>query len=253
MHTDRWRVIGASVPGTSHEKLGQPCQDAHCWADLGRGRIVLAVADGAGTAHFGEVGSTIAAAHAVESVARSAQHYSPGNEQWQPILQEAMLVARSAVESEAATRQLRPRDLATTLILVVATPDLVATAQVGDGAAVAMRGGDCVAVTTVHNGEYINHTDFITSPDGLQSARYAVHRVKVDRVAVLSDGLQGLAMKMPEGTPHAPFFEPLFRFIAAVSNERAGRQQLVAFLRSPRITARADDDLTLLLAAHVPA
>ena len=29
--TDTWRVIGASVQGTSHEDAGVPCQDAHCF------------------------------------------------------------------------------------------------------------------------------------------------------------------------------------------------------------------------------
>ena len=29
---------------------------------------------------------------------------------------------------------------------------------------------------------------------------------------MFSDGLQRLALKLPEGTPHAPFFTPLFRF-----------------------------------------
>lgn len=50
----RWRVAAASVRGTTHEKTGQPCQDAHCWEQLPESVLVAAVADGAGSAALGE-------------------------------------------------------------------------------------------------------------------------------------------------------------------------------------------------------
>ena len=60
-----------------------------------------------------------------------------------------------------------------------------------------------------------------------------------------------LALKMPEATPHAPFFSPLFRFMAQVADEAAAKEQLEAFRCSERVRERTDDDLTLLLAALV--
>ena len=45
-----WRIVGASVQGTSHQKDDIPCQDAHGYRVLLSGAIVVAVADGAGTA-----------------------------------------------------------------------------------------------------------------------------------------------------------------------------------------------------------
>src|SRR5919108_217744 len=65
-----WRVVAASAPGTSHEKLGQPCQDAHHWATFPESVLVAAVADGAGSAELGHVGATIAARTAVETIGR---------------------------------------------------------------------------------------------------------------------------------------------------------------------------------------
>ena len=70
-------------------------------------------------------------------------------------------------------------------------------------------------------------------------------------IAILSDGLQMLALKIPEYMPHAPFFSPLFRFVAEVTDETEAKEQLEAFLRSPRVRKRTDDDLTLLLATLV--
>ena len=66
-------------------------------------------------------------------------------------------------------------------------------------------------------------------------------------MAVFSDGLQMLALKMPGGTPHAPFFAPLFRFINNAADEPQIHSELESFLRSPTVRRRADDDLTLFL------
>lgn len=40
-----WKVISSSVAGTSHEKQGLPCQDAHHWELRSDGVLVAAVAD----------------------------------------------------------------------------------------------------------------------------------------------------------------------------------------------------------------
>jgi hypothetical protein len=48
---------------------------------------------------------------------------------------------------------------------------------------------------------------------------------------------------------HAPFFAPLFKFIAEAKDLDVANQELTGFLRSPRVCDRTDDDLTLLLAA----
>ena len=70
-------------------------------------------------------------------------------------------------------------------------------------------------------------------------------------VAMFSDGLQMLALKMPGATPHAPFFTPLFRFMRGEPDPQLRLDQLQKLLQSPRISQRADDDLTLLLATLV--
>jgi hypothetical protein len=54
---------------------------------------------------------------------------------------------------------------------------------------------------------------------------------------------------MPTGEPHPPLFTPLFRFVEAVEDREIAQAQLLAFLGGERVTQRADDDLTLLLAA----
>src|SRR4051812_13925070 len=59
-----WRYILASVPGTSHDKTGTPCQDASACEIVGDTEqascLVAVVADGAGSARLAEVGSSLA-------------------------------------------------------------------------------------------------------------------------------------------------------------------------------------------------
>lgn len=246
-----WRVVPASVPGTSHEKRGLPCQDAHHWNRLSQGILVAAVADGAGSAPLGEVGAAIAVQTAVETLGTKAiaQPEFHDDRSWETLLSETLQTAQSAIAQEASTRDVAIRDLATTLILVVATPELVAVAQVGDGAAVVGDPqGNLIALTAPDCGEYANETTFLISQTALKTAQIRVWRGEALHLALFSDGLQRLALKFPEGTPHQPFFNPLFHFVTHIPDEASAKHQLLEFLRHPRITDRTDDDLTILLA-----
>jgi hypothetical protein len=167
------------------------------------------------------------------------------------LLLDALQAAQAALDTEAQTRAVKKRELATTLILVVATPHLVAALQVGDGAAVVEDGtGTLLALVTPSSGEYINETTFLTSPEALQTAQVGVWHGVARHIAAFSDGLQMLALQMPAGLPHAPFFTPLFRFMAGVTDATDAQEQLAAFISSARVRERTDDDITLLLAAR---
>lgn len=249
-----WRVAAASVRGTSHEKVGQLCQDAHHWQKLPQGVLVAAVADGAGSAALGKVGAIVASQTAVETIcaADARLHLIQEEQEWQQILRQALAAAKTAVEVEAAVCNRPARDLASTLIIVVATPELIVGVQVGDGLAVASdRAGNIISLTAAQRGEYINETTFLVSPQALDKTEVTLWRQTTSHIAVFSDGLQMLAVNMSDGTPYLPFFSPLFQFMASTEDENEAKEQLAAFLRSPRITERTDDDLTLLLATLV--
>lgn len=245
-----WRVIGASVQGVSHIKTGQPCQDAHAWSVLPNGILLAAVADGAGSAALAEIGAQLAAQTAVSFLQRElSENELPGNEAaWQALLFEALKTARQRLEDEAQTRSCALRDLATTLIVVAATAELAATAHVGDGAAVLNTADEMLLLAAPQASEYVNETTFLISADYLSAAQFSCWRGQARQLALFTDGLQRLALQMPLQKPHAPFFAPLFQFAANAG--AAAETQLAEFLRSPRIAERADDDLTLLLAAR---
>lgn len=247
--SDRWRVVSASVAGTSHQKRGQPCQDANCWELLPEGILVAAVADGAGSASLGNVGADIAVGAAVETICKHQTDLTADDEAWYDLMLNALKAARLAIEAESVMQEVEFRELATTLILVVAMPEMVTAAQVGDGAAVVGDAEDRIFPLTIpHRGEHINETTFLISENALEEAQVKVWRGKPAHLAIFSDGLQMLALKMPIGLPHDPFFIPLFKFVAGVTDGKEATEELELFLRSPRVTQRTDDDLTLLLA-----
>jgi hypothetical protein len=247
-----WRVVGASVPGVSHRSSGQACQDAHAWQVLENGVLLIAVADGAGSAPLSDAGAAVAAQAAVTEAAQRLGDCLPYEEDdWRWVLRSVVEAAREAVEEDAHTRGRTLGELATTLVLAIATPQLVAAAQVGDGAAIARLGPDrFVSLTRPPEQEYVNETTFLTSQDFLNRTQFVVSQAETTGLAVFSDGLQMLALKMPQGEPHVPFFVPILRFASATNDLTVAEQQLRHFLQSPRITARADDDLTLVLAVR---
>ena len=252
-----WRVTAASERGSSHEKLNQPCQDANAWHETIAGFLVVAVADGAGSAPMSERGASIAVKTAVDSVCSGLVALNPADEtqQLQQIMRKAASSARQAITAEASSQGIDVRDLASTLIVVALTPTATAAIQIGDGAAVAFDvDGGVWGLTTPQNGEYANETTFLISAGALETAQVSVHQKAADAISVFSDGLQMLALDMSEGTPYEPyepFFKPLFRFIKETPNESDANKQLAQFLNSARVRDRADDDLTLLLATRV--
>ncbi|BAT54927.1 hypothetical protein NOS3756_39020 [Nostoc sp. NIES-3756] len=245
-----WQVVAASVCGTSHIKNKQLCQDAHHWQLLPGNVLVAAAADGAGSASQGKVGAMVAVETAIEnlSLKEITRKSLADDETVQLLLTDALLAARKAVEDEAAACNQKPQDLATTLIIAIASPEMVAAVQVGDGTAVAKdSAGNLLALTLPDNGEYINETTFLTSPSALDTAQMRLWREAIVNVALLTDGLQMLALNMVVGEPHKPFFFPLFDFVKKAQDQAEAKEQLVKFLGSERITQRTDDDLTLVI------
>jgi hypothetical protein len=168
---------------------------------------------------------------------------------WRSCLLGALQAARQRLADEAAQQGWGLRELAATLIVLVSTEQCTAAAHVGDGAAVLHDpASGYVLLSAPQGGEYVNETTFLVSANYLDAAQFDCWPGRAAQVALFTDGLQRLALQLPLGKPHAPFFTPLFQF--AQTAGPAAEAQLAAFLRAPRIAERADDDLTLLLAVR---
>lgn len=226
-----------------------PCQDSHCFVHRNN-VLIAAVADGAGSASNAEIGSSIAAKTCVQTIADLIPTISSVSEDFaESVIREGLLASRASLENEARKQLYSLRELATTLIVFVATADFIAAAQVGDGALVGLSEDDeLFSITIPPRSEYINETTFLISENWLNSVQSSTVRHKIKAVAAFSDGLQLLALKLPEGIPYAPFFRPLFNFVLESQDGLAAKSELESFLNSPRVNTRTDDDKTLLLA-----
>lgn len=247
-----WRVVGAAVTGTAHERLGMPCQDALAYQAT-ESSLLVALSDGAGTAERSEFGAQTAVQAALDALSAALAAGLPEEQAgWQDTLCAAFSASRSALESLAKIEEQPLRAYAATLSLVVATEDRLAVAQLGDGAVVAGESPEQLfLVNPAQRGEYANETYFLTQEDALDLVQVSVYENAANFLAVMSDGLTRLAIQLPAQEPHPPFFQPLFAFAAHASQEEQAARQLVEFLNSERVCERTDDDKSLVLAVRL--
>lgn len=253
MESKSWRVTSCSVQGSSHIKSDLPCQDYSEWQSPKGEVLIAAVADGAGSASESLRGAGIACKTAIALLEQSPERLDGLSEDGcKELISKAFAAARSALVNEADIAKLPLRELACTLILLIATRSWAIAGQVGDGAALVMdETGQMQNLTRPAETEYLNQTTFLTAEDALQALQVETYSGAVQSVAMFTDGLQMLALKMPDAKPHTPFFTPLFKFLNSEADDVVRMEQVQKFLASPRITQRADDDLTLLLASLV--
>jgi hypothetical protein len=246
----KWRVVGAASQGTAHRKQDLPCQDAQAFRLLPNGALLAALADGAGSAEFSEQGAQCAVEEALEALASGLETGLPADEdEWIGLIVNAFERAQAALHRLAVEMDVPLRDLATTLACAAAFNNWLAAGQLGDGAVIAQgSAGELFPVTQAQRGEYANETFFLTQEGALEQVEIRILDRPVQALALMSDGLTRLALKMPYFEPHPPFFGPLFAFAAAVEEQDRAKERLGEFLASDRVCARTDDDKSIILA-----
>jgi hypothetical protein len=166
-------------------------------------------------------------------------------------MQAAFGQARGAVEQLAVAQQTPLHAFAATLTCAVATDDRLIVGQIGDCVAVAVDAAETLFVAVLpQTGEYASETYFLTLPDALDYVSVEVVSRRIKSLAVFSDGLTRLAVKLPGYEPAARFFDPLWAFASEAESEAQAQADMAAFLASDRVCARSDDDKTLVLAVR---
>jgi hypothetical protein len=248
-----WRFAKGLTTGTSHLRAGLPCQDRFSCACLPDGGFVAALADGAGSAMCADRGAETAVTTAVETMGRAIDASTCDFER---VIREAMVTAREAVFAVAREEGREARDFASTLLMAVAMPSGGAALQIGDGVIVICDPCDRWSwVFWPMRGEYANTTCFLTDEDAMSSLRVESFAAPPPDIALMSDGLEPLALHYASKTAYGPFFDPLFRSLQAQEGSgeiTALSKALETFLASPRVAERADDDLSIVIATRRP-
>jgi hypothetical protein len=248
--TTSWQVVGASVAGLGHLELDQACQDAHALRRIDGDSVIAVVCDGAGSAPRSSLGSATAAAVLCAHPAVDewiATLTASSGESWQTswelcasaIFRSALASLQKLVDDPASAGE-----LATTAIVVVATPDLLACAHVGDGRACASFSSDggWLPLFEPTRGDAPNETVFLTSFDDARGNAYWRSEARVfpsrpRAFAAMTDGCETGAFECwvprPSGEgfhdpnrPFPPFFDPLALTLVELSRAGADEKEL---------------------------
>ena len=155
-----WRVIGASVIGASHLKHDLPCQDYQASRLLpcgDRQALLIALADGAGSAENADLGAQLAVDAALHSLENSLRTCEPSSVDFEVSMRLAFDSAQQVLIDQAEGDVISVRSLATTLTCVAAVDGFITVGQLGDGSVIVRTDEDeLVAVTKPQRWEYAN-------------------------------------------------------------------------------------------------
>ena len=248
-----WKIIAASVAGTSHVGRGEGCQDAFV-CEVARqidGEVLLiAVADGAGSAINGAAGARLAVEFWQNGLKVWLENNRVENLE-RAFATDFVRLWHYELTKRASSDGLNLSDYACTLLTAAVGATSAAFVQIGDGAIVfADETENYRLFTAPQQGEYANSTNFVTDENAHNNLQFESHNARIDQIAVFTDGLQRVALQMqPAATAHQPFFRSMFApFVRADFDQAKLENNLRQFLDSPKINERTDDDKTLILA-----
>jgi len=242
-----WKIIGESVVGTSHSAAAGECQDAveaRMIALNGEDVLIFALSDGAGSATH----ATEAAKLTVEKFCMAVQGRVEASAELD--LLSCCEEVRAVLLRRAKELQCPPRELSATLIAGVVASTWSRFVQIGDGAIVREKDGQYHALTWPDAGEFVNTTVFLVSLNWKEVVQQVNCEENISALAAFTDGLQELVLRHTDRSVHQPFFPGMMEQLRAAEDAGALRHPLRAFLASPAVNARTDDDKTLLLACR---
>ncbi len=214
--------------------------------------LVAAIADGAGSAKCAEVGAQAACSLFTASVLAYLAAGGAVASMTQEAVEEWLGAIATTLEQRAYSDERALRDYACTFLAAVLGETHAAFVQVGDGAIVMDGPEGYRPVFWPQTGEFANSTFFLTDPEARKQMEFALEQSPVSELALLTDGLQPLALTYATRAAHAPFFQPLFHRLreAAEGELETLQSQLIEWLQSPRLNERTNDDKTLILATR---
>jgi hypothetical protein len=261
-----WRIARASVIGTGHIQAKMPCQDSNYVMQVGD-TVIIAVADGLGSAAYSDRGSKFICNYVVEHLAQAMTPPPPTLMEslgqlvtgaipqidMHALMIHAATEARTALMALASTEQNDLRDYACTLLVAVLSADAWHVLHIGDGAVVGITSATSVkTLSAPDNGEFINVTVPITSSDYQNHLRYTYGNERLYGIALLSDGVQPMCINYKTGDAYPGFFTPLIHWLAAfpAGTLADASDGLSKLLDSDKLRQKSDDDMTLVLVIH---
>lgn len=248
-----WRWASARSTGTSHSKSGLPCQDfALCKEfDSPEGNVfACVVSDGAGSASHAAFGAKMVCT----GFLRAARDYLITGREIEDINEDDVLDwldgIREQINTFAKRNSIRPRDCAATLVGAMVGPRSAFVAHIGDGAAVVREEGssDWIVPSWPFHGEYASMTTFVTD-DPVPKLSIVKLPIRLDRIAIFSDGIERMVLDHSARTAYGPFFDKMTEPVSTTFGSLS--RPLRDYLDSKAVCDRTDDDKTLILGVRL--
>ena len=240
----RW--IAASVQGYSHFKNSVENQDRYIVHQGPANEIIAVVSDGAGSAIYGGEGANQTCSFFVKRISDwlTSQKNLPTRDDllvWTGDLRDQIL-------STASDKNLKIRDYAATVVLLVVTQRKVLAFQVGDSSIVGRKNGEWTEIMWPQTGEFALTTWFITE----NHPPFTVEQfdAEFDAFALFSDGVGDLGLDYANKSVFGGFFEPLIKPVERIKKPGFNDElsnKLHKFLERPDVCKRTEDDKTLIL------
>ena len=266
-----WLFASGSGIGLSHKKTGSDCQDYAYVETFGKDSswLVGALADGAGSAAHSKEGAEFLCTEVIrklqdsEALNKLLEEFQtlPKTEmldEIEPIkqqLRQVFVESVDALRSYAQAKEINPQDLASTLVAFIASPNFLASIEIGDSLLVYISSkGEFSLNNLPMKGEYANQTIFAVSKDSKEQVACCVRKFREQDqlvfICAMTDGLESVSFDKSTNTPGSKFFLPLLESSKACNTN----SELEAFIREvitmPALDTRTDDDKTLLIALN---
>jgi hypothetical protein len=248
-----WLLRHASVIGTSHMADGSSCQDKHlcreCIDSTGAKVLLAVVADGAGSASFGDEGAELLCKMMVEGFsARLAEGIFVGSFE-RAEMERLLDVFHDTLDELALKRNCSRRDFACTLAGAIVGEKDAVFFQIGDSAIVYLTedAASYCCPFWPQKGEYENTTVFATGTAAKEHLQFLMVLKPIRAISLFTDGLLAMALHNASKQAHSPFFEDVFALV------KRNQLNVADFLQSEFVNRRTDDDKTLILAIRQPS
>ena len=240
-----WKTLNYEVIGKSHIKAKKVCQDK-TFTYKDNNVIVSALADGAGSYEFSDVGAIIACKSISKFIGDNFDeliNISNANEVITRIVNHVV----ADIENKAEEMHCEKEKLSSTLLCVAIKNEDVMVFHVGDGLIAGLKNGELKTLTMPDNGEFANATYFITSPRAYEKARLLKGK---------TTGFQGFAL-MSDGSSASLYNKKLQKPTNAIAKLIVGLQftfpqlylDTVKYLMDYEIHERTTDDCSIALIA----
>jgi hypothetical protein len=223
------------------------CEDAVAW-DLTDDCLIAAIADGAGSARFSAMGAKFVVDTAVAKARELVQRFGSPFDVPEETLAGLVPDLRSWLKVQAIQTGGKLEELASTLVLAIASPRGIRVVQIGDSACVVRIGGELRVARWPDQGEFANATYFVTSADAEANTHVVTIEAPIEAFTLFSDGLLYMLLDPSTRAPHPPFFSRVFDALEGRVGECADVSRwLEEMLASPSVTSRTDDDTSLVV------